>query len=84
MKTATYQRQDGTELKVDYDENAPCIVCGEPVVEASMGGTVLCPWCDMGHCRYCKVQLPMGRDKEDSTKKIREHIKWHKDHPVAR
>ena len=38
MKTATY-RKDGSDFTVEYDEAAPCIVCGEPVVEASMGGT---------------------------------------------
>lgn len=48
MKTATYRLTDGSKLTVEYDENAPCIECGLPVIEASMGGTVLCPWCDCG------------------------------------
>jgi hypothetical protein len=46
MKTATYHGLDGKDFTVEYDENAPCIMCGLPVVEASMGGTVVCPWCD--------------------------------------
>ncbi len=39
------------ELRIEYDETAPCWSCGLPVVEASMGGTVLCPWCDCGNHR---------------------------------
>lgn len=74
MKTATYFTTDRGEIQVEYDENAPCIVCGEPVVAASMGGTAICSWCDCGRCRYCGVDLPSGREK------IREHIKWHKEH----
>ncbi|GAI81040.1 unnamed protein product [marine sediment metagenome] len=82
MKTATYNLIGGGTKVVEYDENAPCIICGEPVVEASMGGTALCPWCDVGKCRYCKVALPMGITKEQSIKKIREHMQWHISHPV--
>jgi hypothetical protein len=78
MKTATYRLLDGTDRKIEYDENAPCMVCGEPVIEASMGGTSLCPWCDCGNCRYCGVRLPIGRDKEHSIELIKEHIDWHK------
>jgi hypothetical protein len=48
MKTATYTGFDGEKFTVEYDENAPCIGCGLPVIEASMGGTALCPWCDCG------------------------------------
>lgn len=51
MKTVTYPLTDGTTHTVEYDENAPCWMCGEPVVEASMGGTVICPWCDCGYHR---------------------------------
>lgn len=36
---------------VEYDEEAPCRICGKPVVEASMGGTDVCPWCDCGKHR---------------------------------
>ena len=47
IKTATYQTSEG-EKTVEYDSEAPCIICGLPVMEASVGGTVICPWCDMG------------------------------------
>lgn len=52
---ATYRvRNEKGEIvdkKIEYDADAPCISCGLPVIEASMGGTVLCPWCDVGHDR---------------------------------
>jgi len=51
MKTATYRGLDGKDFTVEYDETAPCIACGLPVVDASMGGTSLCPWCDCGQYR---------------------------------
>ena len=51
MKTAVYTLTDGTALPVEYDETAPCRVCGRPVMDASMGGTDVCPWCDMGVAR---------------------------------
>ena len=47
MKTATYHTADGP-LTIEYDPNHPCEVCGLPVEHASMGGTTLCPCCDMG------------------------------------
>jgi len=79
MKTATYKGLDGKDFAVEYDENTPCIICGEPVREASMGGTVICPWCDCGKCRYCGVDLPLGMSPDDAKQKIREHMKWHKE-----
>lgn len=48
MKTATYTLSDGTHITVEYDENAPCMICHKPIIEASIGGTNICPWCDMG------------------------------------
>jgi len=51
MKTAIYDGLQGQKIVVEYDEDAPCRVCGKPVVEASMGGTDLCPWCDTGFHR---------------------------------
>jgi hypothetical protein len=44
--TADYTAFGGSV--VEYDNEAPCRVCGEPVVYASMGGTDVCQWCDMG------------------------------------
>lgn len=48
MKTATYTLLDGTDCTIEYDADAPCIYCRLPVIEASMGGTVVCSWCDCG------------------------------------
>jgi len=39
MKKATY----GSKRTIEYDENAPCILCGKPVA-----GPTICPWCDSG------------------------------------
>ncbi|KKN19278.1 hypothetical protein LCGC14_0947430 [marine sediment metagenome] len=83
MKTAKYNKVGGGILEIEYDEDAPCIVCGEPVVEASMGGTVVCPRCDCGNCRYCGVQLPWHPDKEKATRMIKEHVTWHKEQQKA-
>ena len=51
MKTAKYRLIGGKEIEVEYDPNAPCIVCEQPVIAASMGGTAICPWCDCGNER---------------------------------
>ncbi len=48
MKTTTYTLTDGRRVTVEYDDQAPCRVCGLPVLDASTGGTDLCPWCDSG------------------------------------
>jgi hypothetical protein len=48
MKSATYPLRDGTSITLEYDADAPCRICHEPVREASMGGTDVCPWCDGG------------------------------------
>lgn len=48
MKIATYETLDGDKLHVTYDPSSTCAICGEPIVEASVGGTAICPWCDMG------------------------------------
>lgn len=81
MKTATYKKLDGGEFTVEYDENAPCIICGEPVIEASVGGTAICPWCDMGKCRYCGMDILVFREEIDggrSLRKLKEHMAWHR------
>ena len=51
MKVAQYNTRGGGTLTVEYDENAPCRFCGKPLGEASMGGTDVCPWCDIGENR---------------------------------
>jgi len=52
MKIAYYKSAvGGHNIEFEYDETAPCRICGKPVVEASMGGTDVCPWCDCGNNR---------------------------------
>ena len=51
MKKVTYTLLSGGEVEIEYDETAPCRVCGLPVITASMGGIDLCPWCDCGKYR---------------------------------
>jgi hypothetical protein len=51
MDIAKYPKRGGGFVEIPYDKNAPCRACGQPVTEASMGGTDLCPWCDMGKPR---------------------------------
>jgi len=89
MKTARYTVYKGSteteEIEVEYDENAPCQVCEEPVMEASVGGTSICPWCDRGICRYCRVDMMVLKEEIDrgrSLKGWRDHMKWHREHPV--
>lgn len=82
MKTVTYHLTNGETKTIEYDETLPCIVCGEPVGDASMGGTLVCPACDCGKCRYCGIDLPIAVTKEKAIKKIREHIAWHKSERV--
>ena len=50
MAVARYQCADWAWV-VEYDRDAPCWSCGLPVGEASMGGTVVCAWCDSGVTR---------------------------------
>lgn len=83
MKIAKYRKKGGGYLEVEYDENAPCIICGEPVIEASIGGTVICLWCDMGICRYCGIQIWVVKEEIDggrSKRKLLNHMKWHREH----
>jgi hypothetical protein len=57
MKTVTYTKLDGTPLVIEYDETAPCRICGYPVWEASMGGTDVCSYCDCGKERPDKTRI---------------------------
>jgi hypothetical protein len=50
-ESVTYKLLDGSSVSVEYDADAPCWACGLPVMAASMGGTVLCSWCDCGNGR---------------------------------
>ena len=65
---------------IEYDENAPCFICGEPVLSASMGGTAICPSCDCGRCRYCSMTVFVFKPEIDggaSKKALLDHMKWH-------
>lgn len=35
----------------DFDPDALCLYCSEPVGAQSMDGPLVCPWCDMGKHR---------------------------------
>ena len=61
MKTITYTLADGSDKTIEYDENQPCLLCGEPVISASSSGTVICPWCDMGTSRRADGLVPPMR-----------------------
>ena len=83
MRTETYYKdvERKEKVEVEYDENAPCLICGEPVISASMGGTSICPSCDLGKCRYCKMTVFILKESIDnghSKKSFLDHIKWHK------
>ena len=66
MKTATYTGMDNKPFTVDYDETAPCRICGRPVMEASMGGTDICPWCDCGKERPDKDVIKAYELQDDN------------------
>lgn len=80
MKTATYKLIGGGSKTIEYDETAPCMICGEPVGEASMGGTAVCPACDCGKCRFCGETFLTGREqtREECMKVVKKHIAGHK------
>lgn len=35
----------------EFDPAFPCVYCEEPVDSLSVGGSAVCPWCDMGRNR---------------------------------
>lgn len=81
MRMAKYFGVDGKPFEVEYDENASCIICGEPVISASMGGTVVCPACDCGKCRYCGMAVMVFKKEVDGGKSkeaLLKHMEWHK------
>jgi hypothetical protein len=61
----------------------PCLICEEPVEYESMGGTAICPSCDMGKCRYgCGMDVFVFKQEIDggqSKRKLLNHIRWHKE-----
>ena|SRR2546426_7474334 len=80
---ARYRKVGGGEIEVEYDDESPCMRCGEPVIGASMGGTAICGPCDMGKCRYCGISIMVFKEEVDGGKSKRDilnHMKWHKEH----
>lgn len=64
----------------EYDEDTPCVICGEPVIGASMGGTSICPACDCGKCRYCGITIMVLKEEVDngeSKRELLQHMQWH-------
>jgi len=73
--------------EIEYDDEVPCVICGEPVIAASMGGTVVCPWCDCGKCRYCGISITVLKEEIDggkSKREVLEHMKWHREREPER
>jgi hypothetical protein len=87
MKTATYHDNHGTPVVVVYDETQPCRVCGLPVTEASMGGTDLCQWCDLGKYRNGEPwgsEVLFGKSGQERIKTKAREIEEEKQGMVAR
>ena len=77
-----HDRTDRENAIIKYFGNK-CKICGELVTSPSMAGPDICPWCDMGKCRYCSVRMTAFREEIDggrSLKEWRKHIAWHKKH----
>jgi hypothetical protein len=47
-------KYDNKIIRFLFDETAPCCVCGNPVLDLSMGGPDICPHCDCGYDRTGK------------------------------
>jgi hypothetical protein len=48
VKIAEYYTTNNRKIVMEYDPEAPCVSCGYAVESASMGGTAVCGWCDVG------------------------------------
>jgi hypothetical protein len=53
MKLFEYKTKDKV-IRFLFDETAPCCVCGNPILDVSMGGLEICPHCDCGRDRQGK------------------------------
>ena len=81
-QVATYHKVGGGEIKIEYDDEAPCRGCGEPVIGASMAGTDVCGSCDMGKCRYCGTRIFVLKEEVDggqSRRNLLSQMKWHRE-----
>ena len=82
MKITHYYNKEGIKMEISYDEMHPCLSCGEPVHNASMGGTVICPSCDLGRCRFCGMTIFVLKKEIDGGKsyeEVRRHMKRHRE-----
>lgn len=85
MRTVTYYKDVYMKesFTVGYDEEASCMICNEPVISASVGGTVICPSCDCGNCRYCHATIFVIKEEIDggtSKREVLEHMAAHRNH----
>lgn len=67
---------EGDKLTVEYDDEAPCQSCGLPVYEASVAGSAICPWCDMGTSRtdpYGRAPTRKATDEEYQVELVAYH-----------
>ena len=75
MASAEYTGLNGQPILVQYDPAAPCRICKLPVVAASMGGTDVCSWCDIGihrnGTRWTYREAVYGLDKKEKDESIR-------------
>lgn len=80
MKKATYIGLDRKKFTIQYDPEAPCRICGLPVIAASMGGTDVCPWCDCGKYRDgTSWSLTDSLDIAEIRRKAKKHAELQKD-----
>lgn len=65
IEQATYNVIDEqghrSTITIDYDTEAPCAGCGLPLTAASVAGPTICPWCDLGVCRFDRSHLVNDR-----------------------
>lgn len=76
----------GFNEQCPFDPQYPCLICQEPVIFISTGGSAICPWCDMGKCRYCGVTSLLLKEELDGGKSLRgwrHHMEWHKKNEMA-
>lgn len=81
MALFTYKRSDGSTINIEYDPDAPCNICGEPIRRLSTAGPNICPWCDIGQCRYCGVNMTMISSTRGGGRSLQQwpqHMKYHK------
>ena len=51
LHSCNNEKSEYKRIEIEYDETAPCRICGLPVQAASTGGTDVCPCCDCGDFR---------------------------------